>query len=189
MAEDFDAGTYGSAFEALLKEPRLNVLGPGSPNESAREALDALAVETAFAGQKVVDTDMAQACISGALLYHNFLSESHTLSQQINTPTGSFWHGMMHRREPDFSNSKHWFHKVGTHPIFESLREEAARLAKDADDSAAFLATQEAWDPFEFVDLCEACESGKSQAEDICRRIQQREWELLFDFSYQNAVG
>ena len=40
-----------------------------------------------------------------------------------------------------------------------------------------------------FVDLCEASVSGRAAAESLCRRIQQREWELLFDHSFRHAAG
>src|SRR5207245_11135 len=58
------------------------------------------------------------ACVrSGLYLRFNFLDESHTISQGIHTVEGSYWHAIMHRREPDYSNAKHWFRKVGQHPV------------------------------------------------------------------------
>src|SRR2546426_5983164 len=45
---------------------------------------------------------------AGLWLYVDNLERSHTVSQGIETSTGSFWHGIMHRREGDFSNSHHW---------------------------------------------------------------------------------
>ena len=188
MGNIFDTTQYGSVFAELIGERRLNPLDPGSPNGDVRDQLDVLSVQTAFEGQSVVDEDMAQGCISAVWLYHNFLDESHTLSQNILTETGSYWHGIMHRREPDFSNSKYWFRKVGDHPVFEDLVTEAIALAEGADDSAAFLSGQKCWDPFAFVDLCESALSG-APTESLCREIQLREWELLFDFSYRKALG
>ena len=38
-------------------------------------------------------------------------------------------------------------------------------------------------------DLCEQVERGQSSAEMLCRHIQAREWELLFDFCYRQALG
>ena len=122
----FDAGAYGDVFAGLISEKRLNPLDGGDENTAAKSTLDALTVASAFAGKTVVDEDMARACISAMWLYHNFLDASHTISQNIHTATGSYWHGIMHRREPDFSNSKYWFGKVGNHAIFDDLCKAAA---------------------------------------------------------------
>ncbi len=187
----FDSNSYGQLFANLLQEERLNPLGPGTPNTKMRPALAALTIEKVFAPNQIVDTDMARACLAGIWLYHDFLDESHQISQSIATTTGSYWHGIMHRREPDFSNSKYWFHRVGEHPIFASLQEEAAELAaaNTPHDSTNFLRQQKKWDPFAFVDLCEACVERRSPAETLCRQIQQAEWRLLFDYCYHEAVG
>jgi hypothetical protein len=181
--------SYPPRIAELLAEERLNPLDAGTPNEAARPALAALTVRDAFAPQTVRDEDMARACLAGLWLYHDFLDESHRISQEIETPTGSYWHGLMHRREGDFGNSKYWFRRVGERPVFETLRQAAAELAGSQPEPAArFLATQARWDPFAFVDLCEAAVSGRSGCAELCRRIQQVEWRLLFDYCYHQAV-
>src|SRR4051812_4745927 len=45
---------------------------------------------------------------AGLWLYVDDLDRSHTVSQSITDATGSFWHGIMHRREGDFANSHYW---------------------------------------------------------------------------------
>lgn len=184
-----DAGAYGEVLAGLIGEKRLNPLDWGTENVALKSELDALSVDVAFAGKTVVDREMADACISGVWLYHNYLDTSHTISQGLPSATGSFWHGIMHRREPDFSNSKYWFRKVGDHPIFPDLCTEAARIAEGADGAPDGLKTQNTWDAFAFVDLCADALEGRSSHDALCREIQQREWELLFDFSYRKAIG
>ncbi|MGH7596576.1 MAG: hypothetical protein ACREOI_09500 [bacterium] len=188
---DFNPTLYGPLFANLLQEERLNPLGPGMPNTKMHPALAALTIEKAFAPNKIVNADMARACLAGIWLYHDFLEESHQISQAIATTTGSYWHGIMHRREPDFSNSKYWFHRVGDHPIFPSLQLAAAELAAKEKPHASteFLARQSQWDAFAFIELCEACVERRSPADMLCRQIQFGEWKLLFDYCYHQAVG
>lgn len=189
--EKFDRQNYGGVFSELLKKKRLNSLSPGTPNSEVRSQLSALDIGKMFAPHKIVDENMARACLAALWLYHDFLNESHQISQVIPTTTGNYWHAIIHRREGDFWNSKYWFRRVEKHPVFEPLHQEAARLAAetDADKSAAFLKKQTAWDPFAFVDLCEAQVNFQSRTEMLCRKIQQREWELLFDYCYRKAIG
>jgi hypothetical protein len=187
----FDPTVYGPVIAELVRAPRLAPLGPGTPNEAVRAQLEALAGPEAFGAHPVRDRAMADACRAGLWLYHDFLDESHTLSQSIDTTTGSYWHGLMHRREPDYGNAAYWFRRVGNHPIFRPLHDAAVHLAETgaADAAARFLGHQTRWDPFAFIDLCAACAAGQSSSELLCRQIQQREWELLLDYSYRQAVG
>jgi hypothetical protein len=172
--------SYPPRITDLLAEERLNPLDAGTPNEAARPALAALTVREAFAPQTVRDEDMARACLAGLWLYHDFLDESHRISQEIETPTGSYWHGLMHRREPDPSNAAYWFRRVGEHPVFERLGKEARALGLELPSSR--------WDPFAFIDLCEKHRGTGGEEEMLLRRVQQREWELLFDFCYRQAI-
>jgi hypothetical protein len=187
----FDPDAYGPVFSRLLKQRHLNPLGPGSPNSDVKDELANLAVESVFASHEVADMDAAKACLAALWLYHNYLEKSHEISQSIDTQEGSYWHGIMHRREPDFQNSKYWFRRVGRHPIFKPLHIEAKELALGSDihESAEFLLKQPGWDPIAFIDLCEACIKKRSPDEALCRQIQQREWELLFDYCFRKAIG
>lgn len=50
-------------------------------------------------------------------LYVDDLDRSHSVSQSEGDATGSFWHGIMHRREGDFSNSHYWMRRAARHPL------------------------------------------------------------------------
>src|SRR5688500_4990238 len=100
-----DLAKLPSEFRPLLAEERLNDLGPGSPNLGMQAQLHQV--------QRELPTgDFASACMAGLWLYHDFLDESHAISQDLHTVEGSYWHAIMHRREPDAWNSKYWFRRV-----------------------------------------------------------------------------
>ncbi len=194
----FDPQAYGPAVAELLLPPRECPLGPGQPNRAAEGRLTALTPEALLAGRPLVDRAMAQACLAGLWLYHDFLDESHAISQEIHTPSGSFWHGILHRREGDFENAKYWLRRVGNHPVYDPLRQAtaaaAAAMPSGNSDATSRLLTQSAWDPLAFVDLCRAAQSvGHASPSEptaaLCLVVQAREWELLFDHCYRTASG
>lgn len=144
--------TYPKAIQSLLELPgHLDELIPrtkGDPKIKAQ--LDAVSV----------GTDAMSKCIRSALyLRFNFLDESHTISQGIQTAEGSYWHAIMHRREPDYGNAKYWYRKVGNHPV---------------------LAVLTGGDPFRFVDFCESAENDLAKYKKAVE-MQRAEWQALFE--------
>jgi hypothetical protein len=168
----------------LLAPDRLNELGPAEPNVAMRADLEALPHKLV-----VKDRDFAQACYAGLWLLHDFIDESHNISQELDTIEGSAWHGILHRREPDYWNAKYWFRRVPAHPIFADLRESAAALTLEAKTPAGseYLLTQKSWDSAAFVDLCEKAARGPDALTMLCKRIQRREWDLLFAYCCERA--
>ena len=160
------------------------------------DALASSSLDDLFQGKSVKNTTFGEAIKSGLLLWNDALDESHTISQELGNQTGSYWHGIMHRREPDYSNSKYWFGRVGPHPIFPALRERALEILKEIPNPSDALAniaqTIESdgnWDAYQFIDWCQAAENGSDA--DVTRFLQQvqaEEIKLLLAYSYQNAV-
>ncbi|QDU58598.1 hypothetical protein [Aeoliella mucimassa] len=182
---DFQPEQYGPKFAELLSIDRCRPLDEGQADRAAWDALSAMSPKTTFEPAAVADRTMAQACLSGVWLLYDYLDDSHNISQGISGPTGSFWHGIMHRREGDFSNAKYWFRNVGYHPVYEPLARVAEQLA-DQFDAAGVLPAGN-WDAMAFVDACQQAVRRNTHAE-FCRAVQQAEWELLFDHCYQQAI-
>ncbi|MCA9247708.1 MAG: hypothetical protein KDA42_11345 [Planctomycetales bacterium] len=188
--QEFNPQAYGPAFAAWLTVDRNRELGPGRPDAKVAKQLRSLEVEPLFSPHIPRNAALAQLCLGGLWLLYDFLDESHTISQGVETRDGSFWHGIMHRREGDFSNSKYWFRRVGDHPLFERLLEAAQAQAEQAGSKVAEeIGDWSEWDPFRFIDRCEACVRGRNEDEAFLRAVQQLEWELLFDDCYRRAIA
>ena len=123
-------------------------------------------------GGPVRSPDDARCVRSGLFLYFSALDESHRISQGIRTATGSYWHGIMHRLEGDWSNAKYWFRRTGRHPVFAALERE----------------TGQRWDPYAYVDRCEASSSGGPGTGRLVD-LQMLEWRLLMRHCCRAALG
>lgn len=132
------------------------------------------------------------ACVMSALwLWHDYLDESHQISQQVHTPTGSFWHAIMHRREGDFGNSKYWYAKCRDHPILQSLAIQANSIVSRADaDKTLLRLTISGWNGAAFVDYVQSLhESPSDPRYAVAVSLQQLEWRVLFDHCVRQATG
>jgi len=86
--------------------------------------------------QEILQSDWKKSCNlsddslvrAGALWLYGFLDDSHQIVQQDSSAEASYWHALMHRSEGDFSNSMYWFRKVGRHPVYATLHQEARKL-------------------------------------------------------------
>lgn len=171
-------------FGKWIASCRLARVGPTS---QCAGPLTRLTAEALFAPARIVRPEFAQACLAGLWLWHDFLDESHRISQDLSSAEGSYWHAIMHRREPDYGNSKYWFHRVGTHAVFTPLRQRVSDAIISG--SVADLVRMSTWDCFTFVDLCERAARDAGDLGDACQKAQRIEWELLFDHCYRLALG
>ena len=119
-----------------------------------------------------------ECALSGLFLYFSCLNEAHELAQKFATADAAYWHGIMHRMEGDGYNAGYWFHRAGTHPVFPSLHRKAGELD--------YKQGRE-WDPFAFIRFCEA--SAGTKDEDLAKRVQLAEWQVLFDYCAVPVYG
>lgn len=193
--------TYTSAIADFIQKLETgNPLPPLVPQQEScadlTETLQAVSTDALFEGQHVKDSTFADAIKSGLLLWNDALDASHNISQGLANATGSYWHGIMHRREPDYSNAKYWFGRVGTHAIFPEVRNRAIALYNETAAPSAALASigktiadNAAWDASQFIDWCQAAERATdADVVEFLQRVQVEEMRLLLAYSYRNAV-
>lgn len=114
---------------------------------------------------------------AGLWLYIDDLSRSHAISQNLNRPSGSFWHAIMHRREGDFSNSHHWYRKAGQHPVL-------TRIDSGGGGGGAGTAVG-SYEPHAFVDRVERAAAQQSDSPDLVA-MQRLEWVALFQWCVEH---
>lgn len=132
-------------------------------------------------GSLFPDARQPEAALAGLMLLIGCWEDSHQLAQDISSTEGSYWHAIVHRMEPDSSNSAYWFRRTGAHPIFTELHREASEILHRAGASGWRLKQQ--WDPMLFLTWCdEARQQAGSPLERAACEIQQAEWRLLFDW-------
>lgn len=135
--------------------------------------------------------DDANAILAGLWLWHDWLDESHLISQSLPGATGSFWHAIMHRREGDFSNAKYWYDRCAKHPVLPVILAQVQPIVGPLPaDKTILKLTINGWNPHAFVDLVEQVEGKAGHPfHRLAVSVQQLEWRLLFDHSLRAATG
>src|SRR4051794_22347579 len=90
----------------LLAEKLLEKLTPSEPldRELARRIREA--DDATLAGDAKIEKPLS--LVRGGLLYAvDALEPAHAIFQEAHGDLGSYWHGMMHRREGDFDNARY----------------------------------------------------------------------------------
>lgn len=182
----------GAAEALTLDAPsayrKLVVREPGHPR--AHELLQPLSPSTVLT-RSLVSAPDAAAVLAALWLRHDCLDESHRLSQEIDTPTGGYWHAILHRREGDFWNSKHWLNKCRGHPALAGISRQAVDVINSGPaDKSIIKLTLGDFDAQSFVDIVEAVHDQPSDPRwEIVVALQQIEWQVLFEHTLATACG
>ena len=167
----------------LLNAADLADLGPrrrpGSlPLEQLNEQIDSLLDKAAWPKR---ERDLIRGTL---LLWHDHLDAAHSIAQNIEDADGSLLHAIMHRREPDYWNSKYWFRRAGQHPCFAVIATRAITVLGPAHGNLASRITPGGkWDPLAFVDLCEeaAGNAAEKPEKPLLQQLQKIEFEALLE--------
>ncbi|MDT7043531.1 hypothetical protein [Candidatus Nitronereus thalassa] len=169
--------------------PRLGLI-QGTPSQSSLIRDIQNAPLDKLLGSAVQNQSMAEAVKAGLCVGLDAWEEAHAIAQDLDTVEGSYWHGIVHRREPDPGNAKYWFRRVGLHPVLkqlgsqETLEELASLTVFD------IIVQSGSWVPGRFIDLCMECERGETpEIKPELQALQKKEIELLLTYCIQNAMG
>jgi len=177
------SGHLLNRIQPLLHTPELPALGPG-PRSHVQSAATLRDAVRDLAQEIPLPERLRQLILALVLLWHDRLEAAHQIVQEIPDADGSFVHAMMHRREPDYWNSKYWWRRVGDHPVFVPLGERAAaELAESVPELAVRLAPNNVWNPVAFVDECQqlaSCNPDDSAVEQA-RKLQALEFNALLE--------
>jgi len=155
------AQSFSTELCAAIRSSPLPPLEEGSIHKPLMPLLDG------GIGDHLIDVPPSRQmeCLSGIWLVAGDIHRSHSISQDLGSAEGSFLHGIMHRRERDFGNSKYWFRRVGSHPVFEQIQQQSEGHYAD---------------PFDFVDQCQrALQADSDEQIGPCVDSQWIEWQAL----------
>src|SRR4051812_40497075 len=121
------------------------------------------------------------ALVRGGLLYAlDAIHEAHAIFQDAKGDFGSYWHGMMHRREGDFDNARYWFRRSGRLPFY-------ATLHRTVGEEWPIAARQSDWDPYLFTGECEQARFGAETEQELAK-VQRLEFDAVFDYTWRRQL-
>ncbi len=182
MSTSNQTGDLADNFLQLIATDDLPGLGP-EVRSSVDQASELNAKIRDWAKEHHLDSELIDLLRSAALLWHDHLDASHSVSQSIPSATGSFLHGIMHRREPDYGNAKYWFHRVGNHGAYEAIYSNVKEKVDNGGLSPefAYLVRSGSWDPFGFVDAVSRGTADQTNSDLVAelKHIQEIEFQSL----------
>jgi hypothetical protein len=145
---------------ALASQPALCSVAPFQKPAQTAIAKISESVSQIY-GQDNTRNSARARLLEALLLYAvNALDECHQTFQEIQTFSGSYGHGMMHRREGDFWNANYWFRHAGKPP--------ADVFPKN-------------FDPVKLTAACELCSKGHNAETDHVIGELRAEWVAIVD--------
>ncbi len=174
---------YSDLIDRILLQPDL--LTKLCPKEELNHSLVARireADDETLSGGAPLENKRMWAMVRGGLLYAvDALDPAHRIFQDEPSDLGSYWHGMMHRREGDFDNARYWFRRAGRLPVFDKIH----RAASEHSD---LIGRQSTWDPYLFTGECEQARFGAPEKTPELAAVQRAEGEGLFDYCWREAT-
>ena len=183
MASDSPAAVAtAAACRALLVSAEPPGLGPG-PRTGVLDEAGAREAARQFLATHPLPRDAASLVTATTLLWHDLHDPAHELCQAVETRDGSWVHGLLHRREPDYGNAAYWYRRVGQHPAFTALAAAAGTLTIPGTGPLRDQVIPGGrWDPLAFIDACAAAERQPDRPDGRWLRAAQAcEFQVLLE--------
>lgn len=165
-----------SAIDSLFATTDPPDLGPQArPGTRTVEEAEAAATRV-LAAVKISESNAA--CLKAlVLLWHDHFDEAHRIVQDLPGGDAAFVHGILHRREPDYSNARYWFHRIGKHATLEPLAEATAPILAAHAALPYRLIRDGVWDPFAYIDAVSVASRQPQTAPEVglLRELQRQE--------------
>jgi hypothetical protein len=166
----------------LLPETLLGKLLPTEPLDYELVQRLRAADDATISGGQTIGQPAMFALVRGGLFYAlDAIDAAHKIFQDATGDLGSYWHGMIHRREGDFDNARYWFRRAGVLPIFSTLH-------RTASAHSAVMARQSDWDPYLFTGECEQARFGETESVKELLALQRAEFETLFEYCWRQSA-
>lgn len=133
----------------------------------------------------------AALCEAGLLVHYNQIDAAHAIVAERSDPSGCLWHAIIHRREGDYPNARYWVQRAGNHPVYSYIAQGAGAILAQMEglNTTQLSAQINNWDATLFVKLCERALDERGALEQFCLQVQDLEWQVLFHYCHQQAVG
>jgi len=169
-----------ATIQKLLTARSIPALGPGPrPGTLSIREIEEWLDQSPSEVQRPQQRELTRALV---YLWNDHLDQAHSIAQSIENSAGSYLHAIVHRREPDYSNARYWFHRVGKHAVFTTLAERLEKIIPPAHDLRHRLLPKGTWDPFAFVDRCEKAVPAERNDSKLLEQIQAEEFQVLLNY-------
>ena len=159
---------------------RLRPLEPGHPDMLRR--IRAASEEELTGGAVLAHASYPRLIRAGLLYAYDAIDESHRVVKEVTSDEGSYWHGMLHRREGDFENARYWFRRTGRLSVFSEMHARASEVSP-------LMGRQSDWDPYVLVGQCEQARFGGDVDQKELVALQRIEFTVMFDHLWLGAFA
>ncbi len=190
LIKDFSASIKAEKIKLIvqnLREYQPGLVFGKLYNQEVKDMLMNTPPEKLFHPEKVHDRNFAKAVVSGFLIWNDCEDEAHSLAQNIPIAEGSYFHAIIHRREPDIWNSGYWFKRTGDHPVYSLIYDYVAEYSSDK--LKRILLLKNKWDPEVFNKIIEDAQKNGNMNDKELTEIQHAEILFLIAHSYRHSLG